>query len=476
MAEMAEAAGSERSSGLREVPLAPQHLPGIGHAVPFMFGAPWDVTERWLQQAGPTLRLVIPGASYVFTRDLEAIRRVLVGNADNYLKDMRSMGTFHDLLGQGLLTSDGALWKRQRTTLAKAFRIDALRNVVDVTRRAVDRASARLDEHARAGRAFDVVGLFRQLTLQVIAEATLSMGPDESDEVFPRLYEPLVEECNKRVWVPLRARLPIPAKFRYDRSVRELDTFLNAKIEARRAARAAEPKRKAVDMLDMLLISYHHGPPGLSQEGEPWSAEAGRQVADEIKTMLFAGHDTSSAMLTWTLHALTQNPETFKKLRAAADEAFPGDVMPDYETLKRLEYAGACLKEALRIFNIVPIVTRVAVAEDRFGAYRVPAGSLVMLHLQALHRDPREWPAPEVFKPERFTEGDEGGAWLPFISGPRSCVGQHFSLLEAKIVLSLLSRRFDFMPEPGNSDARHRFSIPVGPRDGISMRVRRRGD
>ncbi|MBL9101332.1 MAG: cytochrome P450 [Myxococcales bacterium] len=449
------------------MPLAPRHLPGIGHAAPFVFGAPWDVTERWLRQAGPTLRFNIPGASYVLTGDLEAIRRVLVGNAENYLKDMRSMGTFHDLLGQGLLTSDGPLWKRQRTVLAKAFRIDALRGVVDVTRRAVDRASAALDEHARAGRAFDVGGLFRKLTLQVIAEATLSMGPDESDEVFPRLYEPLVEECNKRVWLPQRAWLPLPARFRYDRAVRELDRFLAAQIEGRRAARAADPKRKAVDMLDMLLVSY---------EGEPWSAEAGRQISDEVKTMLFAGHDTSSAMLTWTLHALTKNPETFNKLRRSADEAFPGDAMPDYETLKRLEYAGACLKEALRIFNIVPVVTRKAVADDAFGAFRVPAGSLVMLHLQALHRDPRQWPAPETFRPERFVDGEDGGAWLPFISGPRSCVGQHFSLLEAKIVLSLLCRRFDFTPEPGNSDARHRFNIPVGPRDGIAMRVRRRGD
>lgn len=452
---------------LERIPLAPQHLPVLGHAAPLMFGAPWDVTERWLQRAGPTLRFAIPGATYVCTADPDVVRRVLVGNAENYVKDMRSMGTFHDLLGQGLLTSDGPLWRRQRATLAKAFRIDALRNVADVTRRAVERTCETLDEHARAGVAVDLGGLFRRLTLQVIAEATLSMGPDESDEVLPRLYEPLVEECNKRVWVPLRARLPIPARYRYDRAVRELDAFLTEKIEGRRQARAAEPKRKAVDMLDMLLVSF---------EGEPWSDTTARQIADEVKTMLFAGHDTSSAMLTWTLHALTQHPLCLARLRTAADEAFVGGTMPDYETLKRLEYAGACLKEALRIYNIVPIVTRKAVGDDKFGEYAVPAGSLVMLHLQALHRDPRLWPAPTAFRPERFTDDEEGGGpWLPFITGPRSCVGQHFSLLEAKIVLSLLSQRFDFTPEPGNSDERHRFNIPVGPRAKILVRARRRG-
>lgn len=452
----------------RQIPLAPQHLPGLGHVAPLMFGAPWDVTERWLRRAGPTLRFSIPGAAYVCTADAEAVRRVLVGNAENYVKDARSMATFHDLLGQGLLTSDGPLWKRQRATLAKAFRIDALRSVADVTRRAVDRASETLDEHAAADRAVDVGGLFRRLTLQVIAEATLSMGPVESDEVFPRLYEPLVEECNKRVWFPMRAKLPIPARWQYDRAVRELDAFLSRQIEARRQLRAAEPGRRAVDMLDMLLVA---------EKDEPWTETAARQISDELKTMLFAGHDTSSAMLTWTLHALTRRPECLAQLRAAADESFVDGALPDYATLKRLEYAGACLKEALRIYNIVPVVTRKALGDDKFGEYHVPAGSLVMLHLQALHRDPRLWPAPTAFRPERFFDSSDeegGGPWLPFITGPRSCVGQHFSLLEAKIVLSLLSQRFDFSPVPGNSDARHRFNIPVGPRAKILMKVKRR--
>ena len=294
------------------------------------------------------------------------------------------------------------------------------------------------------------------------------MTPEESDEVLPRLYEPLVAEANRRVWLPFRAHLPLPARFHYDRSLRELDIFLTAKIDHRWRQRQAEPGRRPVDMLDMLLVSL---------EGDPWTPATATLVSDEIKTMLFAGHDTSSAMLTWTLHTLTRHPESLAQLRAAADEAFVGDAMPDYETLKRLEYAGACLKEALRIYNIVPIVTRKAVAPDRFGDYPVPAGCLVMLHLQALHRDPNQWPEPDAFRPERFL-GDAAGQawrWLPFVNGPRSCVGQHFSLLEAKIVLSLLTQRFDFTPEPGNRDARHRFNVPVGPAGKIGVRVRRRG-
>lgn len=450
-----------------EVPNAPHSLPLLGHMPALLAGAPWDVTERWLRQRGPTVWMKIPGASYLVTGDPELIRHVIVGGADNYVKDLRAMGAFLDLLGHGLLTSDGPLWRRQRAVLARAFRIDALRNVAEASMRAVDRLAVVLDAHARSGVAIDVGAQFRRLTLQVIAEATLQMPSHESDDVLPRLYEPLVEEANKRVWNPLRGWLPTPAKLRYDRALARLNAFLVAKVRARLRARRADPKAAPVDMLDMLLVNLDDG---------SWTEETERLVCDELKTMLFAGHDTSSAMLTWTLHALTRHPAALDRLREAAAAVFVGDATPDYEQLKRLDFAGACLKEALRLYNIVPIVVREAAVDDRFGALAIPRGTKVMVHMQALHKDPRHWPEPAAFRPDRFL-GDEpvGHRWLPFITGPRSCVGQHFSLLEAKIVLSRLALRYDFVPVPENSDARHRYNIPVGPRASIRVHVRARG-
>lgn len=452
---------------LDQVPQAPQKLPLVGHMAALMAGAPWDVTERWLRERGPTVRLQIPGASYLVTSDPEFIRHVIVGAADNYVKDLRAMGAFLDILGHGLLTSDGELWKRQRAVLARAFRIEALRNVAEASIRAVDRLGPVFDAHAHGNLPVDIGAQFRRLTLQVIAEATLQMPPHQSDDVLPRLYEPLVEEANKRVWQPYRGFLPTPAKFRYDRSLARLDAFLLEKIRARRQARLGDPAARPADMLDMLLASL---------EREGWTDESERLVSDELKTMLFAGHDTSSAMLTWTLHALTRHPEELERLRVDAASVFKGDGVPDYEQLKRLDFAGACLKEALRLYNIVPVVVREAKVDDRFGELVIPRGTKVMVHMQALHRDPRHWPEPDAFRPDRFL-GDEpvGHRWLPFITGPRSCVGQHFSLLEAKIVLSRLALRYEFEPVPENSDARHRYNIPVGPRASIRMRVRPRG-
>lgn len=451
---------------VQPVPHAPQKLPLVGHMAALMTGAPWDVMEGWLRQRGPTVRFEIPGAWYLATKDPEFIRHIFVGAADSYVKDMRSMGAFLDLLGHGLLTSDGELWKRQRATLARAFRIDALRSVADVSIRAAERFGQVLEAHARTGEPVDIAAHFRRLTLQVIAEATLQMPPHESDEVLPRLYEPLVEEANKRVWMPLRGWLPIPAKLRYDRSLAQLDEFLVSKVRGRLRRRRADPEARPVDMLDMLLASLDDG---------GWDPDRERLVCDELKTMLFAGHDTSSAMLTWTLHALTQHPRELERLRAAAAEVFVGEGVPDYEQLKRLDFAGACLKEALRLYNIVPIVTRQAIVDDRFEAIEIPKGARIMVHMQALHKDPQQWPDPDSFRPDRFLgDASTGYRWLPFITGPRSCVGQHFSLLEAKIVLSKLALAFDFAPDPNNSDARHRFNVPVGPRGQIRVHVRPR--
>jgi hypothetical protein len=191
--------------------------------------------------------------------------------------------------------------------------------------------------------------------------------------------------------------------------------------------------------------------------------------------MLFAGHDTSSAMLTWTLHALTRHP------------ALPGPpARRRRRGLRRRRHARLRDAQAPRLRRRLPQrgAADLQHRADRHpqGARRrplrrlqVPAGCLVMLHLQALHKDPGSGPSPTPSAPSASSgRHRQAWRWLPFVNGPRSCVGQHFALLEAKIVLSLLTQRFDFTPAPGNSDARHRFNVPVGPRGKICVRVRRR--
>ena len=445
------------------IPQVPRPLPLVGHMSALMLGSPWDVTQAWLREYGDVVRFRLPGADWVVTQDLAMIRHILVGNPHNYLKDPSSIGVFRDVLGAGLLSSDGELWRRHRAMLTKAFRIDALRDVPAITQRAVDRLFVRWDAAAASGEAVDVGDAFRIVTLEVIAEATLGMDADESDEILPRLYEPIVVECNKRVWHPYRARIPSPARRRYRQSLEQLNAFLRGKISDRRR-RGPDPKNR--DMLDMLLDGTADLPPSNALD---------ELLCDELKTMLFAGHDTSSATLTWTLHALSQRPELLAEVRKEADTILPDAVLPDYAGLKQLTYAQACLKEALRLYNIVPVVTRLVDHDDLAGEHQLSAGTRIMVHMQAVHLDPRNWPDPTRFDPQRFLSGKGVGyRWLPFITGPRSCVGQHFSLLEAKIIIALLAQRYEIKALPGNSDERHRFQAPIAPRSPIRLRLRLR--
>ena len=441
------------------VPTVRGALPILGNMGALVTGSPWDVTEGWLREYGPVVSFQIPGGTWLVTKDLALIRHVLVQNAEGYVKEATSFAAFRDVLGGGLLTSDHELWRRHRAILGRAFRIDALRGVPTITLRAALRLFERWDAAARRGQEVDVGDAFRALTLEVIAEACLGMSAEESDAVLPRLYEPIVAECNRRVWQPFRAALPLPATLRYRRRLRELDAFLGAKIDARR--RAGPLSGEGADMLDMLLL-------GVAEV--PWSEALRDLLCDELKTMLFAGHDTSSAMLTWTLHAVSKDAGLFARLRAEADAVLPGGALPSYEGLKGLEVAQACLKEALRLYNVVPVVTREARVDDAAAGYSIPRGTKLMIHLQAVHLDPENWPEPTRFDPDRFLGGASPGyRWLPFITGPRSCVGQHFSLLEAKIVLALICQRYGLRPAPGNSDLRHRYQAPIAPRSPIRV-------
>jgi beta-ring hydroxylase len=444
------------------IPAVRGALPLLGNMGALLVGSPWDVTEGWLREYGPVASFAVPGARWLVTKDLSLIRHVLTQGADHYVKETSSMAPFHDLLGGGLLSSDHELWRRHRAILGRAFRVDALRGVPAITERAAARLFRRWEAAARAGEAVDVGEGFRALTLEVIAAACLGMSAAESDAILPRLYEPLVAECNKRVWHPYRALLPIPARARYRAGLRELDALLVDKIAARR--RRGPPPEDG-DMLDMLLG-------GLREL--PWSRALEGLICDELKTMLFAGHDTSSAMLTWTVHALSRAPELLAQVRAEADAVTPGGALPEYEALRGLDLAQACLKEALRIYNVVPVVTREAARDDQVGGWSIPRGTKIMLHLQAVHRDPENWADPGRFDPSRFREKSPGYRWIPFVTGPRSCVGQHFSLLEAKLVLALLVQRFDLEAAPGNSDLRHRYQAPITPRAPIRALLRRR--
>ncbi|MEW5302059.1 MAG: hypothetical protein WDW36_004869 [Sanguina aurantia] len=398
-----------------------------------------------------------------------------------YEKDLAlSYSPFLPILGTGLVTSDGALWSKQRALIGPALRMDILDDIIGIAKTSVDELCVKLEPFRGTGTPVDIEKEFRLLTLQVIGMAILSMAPEECDRVFPALYLPVMEEANLRVLRPHRKFLPTPSWFQFRSRMAKLNTFLIGYCRARWQARQARhaqggdgnvPGARA-DILDRVLES-------IETAGGKWDTALEIQLCYDIKTFLLAGHETSAAMLSWSLYEMTQSESITQQVHQEADQVFgEAESEPSRRAVDGMTYTLSVLKEALRKYSVVPVVTRTVAADDELLGHKIPRGTMVACNLQATHN---MWQRPREFLPERFMPGGEFDQFdesertymfVPFIQGPRNCLGQHLALLEARVVLSLLTKRFRFrMASEAGHGQRHPTVIPVGPLHELLMLI-----
>lgn len=295
----------------RAIPCAPGCLPVFGHALTLARGCSWGQMYDWLGLHPGIARFRVGTRTGILVEDPAAIKRIVQTRQRVYTKDTDfSYREFLPILGTGLVTSEGKLWQRQRLLMAPAFRIDMLDAILPIAAHGVERLAVKLRAARDSRTPVDMEAEFRLLTLQVIGEAILSLPPEECDRVFPPLYLPVMEESNRRVLQPWRHLWP-PLTRAYARNVAALDAFIKGVIADRRAARAATFARGEQpppgDILDKVLTA-------VEASGEPWNAAAETQLCYEIKTFLLAGHETSAAMLCWTLYELSLQPDALAKV------------------------------------------------------------------------------------------------------------------------------------------------------------------
>ncbi|EFJ45811.1 cytochrome P450 [Volvox carteri f. nagariensis] len=493
------------SRALAKIPTAPGSLPLLGNVIPMItcvrrnIGA-WDLMEEWLDNTGPIVKFSILGTQGVVFRDPSALKRVFQTGYKMYEKDLDvSYRPFLPILGSGLVTADGALWQKQRMLMGPALRVDVLDDIVTIAKKAVDRLCEKLAHHAGKGQSVNIEEEFRLLTLQVIGEAVLSMAPEECDRVFPSLYLPVMNEANHRVLRPYRMYLPTPEWFRFRTRMSQLNEYLIDLFRRRWESRQRLGRQKPADILDRIMEA-------IEESGAKWDAALETQLCYEIKTFLLAGHETSAAMLTWSTFELAMNEKATNKVQAGApggcgrvvlrvvseaEAAFGlrSEKEANRRNVDEMIFTLAVLKEALRKYSVVPVVTRKLVrgsgaADDPVGVlgHPLPKGIMVACHLQGTHR---LYEAPDEFRPERFMPEGEYDSFddairaymfVPFIQGPRNCLGQHLALLEARVVLSLLHKRFKFRVVDGDKVTRMPTVIPVGPTGGLNVVLEQRTD
>jgi len=411
------------------------------------------------QEYGDAVRLRLGTKSLHFFNHPDHAKYVLVDNSGNYTK---GIGMVHArrALGDGLLTSEGELWKAQRKTIQPVFKAKRIADKTEVIAQEAAGLVARLRRH-RDGRPVDIREEMTGLTLGVLGRALLEadLGAFESlGESFEAVQDQAIFEMMSLSAVP--TWVPLPKQLRFRRARAELE-----RIVARLAAeRAAHPTADGDDVLSRLVEAIRREP----------DARAGRQrMRDELVTMMLAGHETTASTLSWTFYLINRYPQVWERLHAEAVEVL-GDRLPTYADLRQLKYTSMVLQEVMRLYPPVWLLPRLAREEDEIGGYRVAAGADVLICPYTLHRHPGFWEAPERFDPDRFEPGKAAGrpryAYIPFGAGPRVCVGSSLGLLEATIVTACVVRELRLATVPG-FDAKAEPMLTLRVRGGLPMTV-----
>lgn len=380
------------------------------------------------------------------------IAQVLLGTG-KFGKGHSAFDRLSHVLGNGLLTSDGDEWKRQRRMIQPAFTKKKLQGYAGVMTDECERAASRW----KRGEVRDIGREMVELTLRVVTRTLFDHDAgEESDDVAGAM-----REFNAYMGRPdlVPAWLPSPARTRLRRSIERLDGLIDGLVRARKPG---EPRG---DLLQSLVDA-------VDEEGDG-ARLTPKELRDQLVTLYLAGHETTSHALTWTWSLLSRNPEKRERLHDELARVLAGRT-PGWDDLPALPYTEQVVLEAMRLYPPAFVVARKAEIDAEIGGYDVPAGTEVVIWIFHTHRDPRWYPSPLAFRPERHAPETVAArpklAYLPFGAGPRACIGAQFSLLEARLVLATLAQRFALDTVPG-----HKIGMKPGvtlmPKGGMPMKI-----
>ncbi len=422
---------------------------------------------------GPLCYTTLLGKRIYFVNDAEYVKRILLDNLANYPKSATYRNNLRPFLGDGLLISEGDFWKRQRRLAQPAFHLRRLK----VLAAAMADAAERMARGWQHGKVIDVMAAMNAVTMEMVASTLF--GADVSGDIgaVAGAMTVLGEETGRvrpSAFFELPEFITRPRGRKFTEAVATLDAIVNRIVAARRVEARISPAHHD-DLLSMLLEA---------RDEETGEGMTDKQLRDELVTLFLAGHETTAIALTWTFHLLGQHPEAEKKLQAEVDSVlgtgFAARAAPAFEDLERMPYARMVAEEAMRLYPPAYVFSRRALADDRLGPFRMPAGAHIVISPYALHRRPDYWPAPGEFRPERFAAGVSNvaadrpkHAYLPFGGGPRICIGNSFAMMEHAIVLAAAVRHWRLESIPGH-EVRTEPRITLRPRGGLPMRLMRR--
>lgn len=407
---------------------------------------------------GDTFYAAYPSGKVLITAHPELIKHVLQTNQKNYPKD-KGYEQLALMLGKGLVTSRGALWKKQRKVAQPTFHKKNLENLFHSM---VEIAQQYLEElHDKKGHIVDISQEMMQVTAKIAMKALFSTTVDGDLKDIYRAISYSQEFVAKRAmnpliipWTYMSGRV---RKFKQQKKL--MDNLVYDLINARK-----NDTQKHPDFLQMLLDARYEDngeamPPGL--------------LRDELITIFSAGHETSANGLAWTLYMLSQHPEIAEKVKVETQEVLQ-DRLPSFTDLKQMPYTRQVIEEGMRLYPPVWGLGRYAKEADQWIEHHIPAKTIVICQIFGLHRHADLWESPETFNPDRFAPENSktrsSASYLPFGAGPRMCIGNHFAMMEMQLLLPLLLKNFDFELVK-NQQIELEPMITLRPKHGIQMKI-----
>jgi len=439
----------------------PGAVPLLGHLGVFK-KRPLESLTSWWREHGDALRFRLgPKTLYLFSHP-DLAEEILIKQSDRFVKvyDPQRPTGLALVLGNGLVTSSGDVWKRHRRIIQPIFHRSRMAAMADCMAQVGEQRIAAWDRHA--GGTVDIAGEMMQLALEVISQTMFSTSMTQHIDRISHALRVSIKYAFDSFSNPLMLPLWIPtARNREFHSVMQfMDGLMYGLMAERRRTGTSHS-----DLLDLLLQA---------RDEETGEGLSDQELRDEALTIFAAGHETTANALAWTWYLLATHPEAKARFHEEVDRVLQGRP-PRADDLQHLPYTKAIFEESLRLYPPAPAVQRKAATHSTVGEISLPEGAFVLVGTANLHRHPDFWTNPEQFLPERWLNAQQPQsryAYMPFGAGPRACVGIHFASVEGPLLLALIARRYDLQLAQGPVEPE--LMVTLRPKGGLRMTLRPR--
>ncbi|ODT73613.1 MAG: cytochrome P450 [Nitrosomonadales bacterium SCN 54-20] len=425
-----------------------------------MIASPLQAFYDWQQEYGDLVSFRLAARQFYLFSHPKLVEQALIRQSDVFVKiyNPEKPTGLALILGQGLVTSQGDLWQRQRRLMQPVFQRSNVTTLLPQMATAGNNMLGRWRQMGE-GAQVNLSGEMMRLTLEVITQTMFSTSVlDKIEQIAPSL-ETLLRYAARTIANPLTLPLyvPTPANRKFKQALGIIDDVIYGIIDQRRAAPWDQN-----DLLDMLLKARD------DNSGEKMTD---RQVRDEVITIFSAGHETTANLLSWTLYLLVRHPDALARLREELDRLLQGKI-PDAEDLQQLVYTRAVLSESMRLRPPASFLLRKVSKDTEVDGYFLKAGRLAIFSIFNLHHHADFWPQPEQFDPERFLlSQNRRYSFIPFGTGERICIGSHFALMESQFLLCMIIQHCDLqLLDPGEVEIE--MAITLRPKGGIPVQIK----